>query len=206
MKKEIKDKLEQIKRNVIFISLNRNYIYKYINEIRKIYNKANKTKTSNRYHKKTIKMIINNYTLILSINGADNTDSVFSLEKYKEFKNAIEFIHEYTILISSIVNILMYDDVENILKNLSDPYEVVENVTELNHILQKYNDLIDELNYFDRRKVKKIFNHKIGNLLPGAVKGPSDIGCTKNSIIYLKIMTNRINEFIDTYLLNMKIQ
>ena len=67
MKKELNDKLEKIKRNVIFISLNRNYIYKYINEIRKIYNKANKTKTSNRYHKKTIKMIINNYTLILSL-------------------------------------------------------------------------------------------------------------------------------------------
>ena len=200
MKKEIKDKLEQIKRNVIFISLNSNYIYKYINEIRKIYNKTTKTKTNNRYHKKNIKMIIDNYSLILSINVTDNTNSILSLEKYKEFKNIVECLYEYTISISGIVNILMYEDVDDILKNLCDTYDVADNVTELNYILQKYNNLINELNFFDKRKVKKIFKHQIGKLLPGAIKGPIDIGCTKNSIIYLKIMTKRINEFIDTYL------
>ena len=145
-------------------------------------------------------MIIDNYSLILSINVTDNTNSIFSLEKYKEFKNIVECLYEYTISISGIVNILMYDDVDDILKNLCDPYDVADNVTELNYILQKYNNLINELNFFDKRKVKKIFKHQIGKLLPGAIKGPIDIGCTKNSIIYLKNMIKRINEFIDTYL------
>lgn len=200
MKKELKNKIEKIKKNVIFISLNRNYIYKYINEIRKLYNEVTKTKSSNRFHKKNIKTIMNNSTLILSINKIENTDFVFSLEKYKEFKHVVECVYEYTMMISSIVSTLMYDSIDDVLRNVCNPYDVVENVTELYYILEKYNSLLNELNYFNKRKIKKIFKHEIGKLLPGGVEGPSDIGCNRNSIIYLKIMTKRINEFIDTYL------